>query len=77
MTIPCNKNITKLLNSYTIRITITLQYLLQSTKRALRISDWNKLEEQRNFSEFLGLFFIYLFKSKRLKKLQITAILKL
>ena len=38
MTIPCNKNITKLLNSYTIGITITLQCLLQSTKRALSVS---------------------------------------
>ena len=37
MTIPCNKNITKLLNSYTIGITITLQCLLQSTKRALNV----------------------------------------
>ena len=35
MIIPCNKNITKLKNNYTIGITITLQYLLQSTKYAL------------------------------------------
>ena len=34
MIIPCNKNITKLKNNYTIGITITLQYLLQSTKYA-------------------------------------------
>ena len=31
-----NKNITKLLNSYTKGITITLQCLLQSTKHTLR-----------------------------------------
>ena len=30
----CNKNITKQLNSYAIGISITLQCLLQSTKRA-------------------------------------------
>ena len=35
MTIPCDKNITKLKNDYTIGITITLQCLLQSTKHAL------------------------------------------
>ena len=35
MIIPCNKNITKLKNNYTIGITITLQHLLQSTKHAL------------------------------------------
>ena len=35
MTIPCNKNITKQLNSYSYVIAITLQGLLQRTKRAL------------------------------------------
>jgi hypothetical protein len=37
MTILCNKNITKQLNSYSYVIVITLQCLLQRTKRALRI----------------------------------------
>ena len=37
MTIPCNKNITKLKNNYTIGITITLQCLLQSTKHAINL----------------------------------------
>ena len=37
MIIPYNKNITKLLNSQTIGINITLQYLLQSTKHTLRV----------------------------------------
>ena len=41
MTIPCNRNITKQLNSYSLRISITLQF----TKRALSwvksiSSDW-------------------------------------
>ena len=35
MTIPCNKNIAKLKNNQTIGITITLQHLLQSTKRKI------------------------------------------
>jgi hypothetical protein len=35
MTIPCNKNITKQLNSYYVGIAITLQCLLPRTKRAL------------------------------------------
>ncbi len=35
MTIPYNKNITKQLNSYSYVIPITLQNLLQRTKRAL------------------------------------------
>ena len=38
MTIPCNKNITKQLNSYSYVIAITLQGLLQRTKRALCLS---------------------------------------
>ena len=37
MTIPCNKNITKQLNNYSYVIAITLQGLLQRTKRALNI----------------------------------------
>ena len=37
MTIPCNKNIIKQLNSYSYVIAITLQGLLQRTKRVLRI----------------------------------------
>ena len=37
MTIPCNKNITKQLNSYFYVIAITLQGLLQRSKRALKI----------------------------------------
>ena len=36
MIISCNKNITKHPNSYVIGISITLQYLLQSIKRAVR-----------------------------------------
>ena len=43
MTIPCNKNITKLLNSYIIGITITLQsikhtlnFLLTTLEKILR-----------------------------------------
>jgi hypothetical protein len=35
MTIPCNKNITKQLNSYSYIIIIILQDLLQRTKQAL------------------------------------------
>ena len=38
MIIFCNKNITKLLNSYTIVITIILQYLLQSTKHTPKVT---------------------------------------
>jgi hypothetical protein len=37
MTIPCNKNITKQLNNYSYVIAITLQGLLQRTKRALNV----------------------------------------
>ena len=36
MTIPCNKNITKLKNNQIIRIIITLQCILQSTKYVLK-----------------------------------------
>jgi hypothetical protein len=36
MTIPRNKNITKQLNNYSYVIVITLQGLLQRTKRALK-----------------------------------------
>ena len=36
MTIHCNKKITKLKNNQIIRIIITLQCLLQSTKHALK-----------------------------------------
>ena len=38
MAIPRNKNLTKQLNSYSYVIAITLQGLLQRTKRALRIT---------------------------------------
>ena len=37
MTISCNKNITKQLNSYSYVIVITLQGLLQRTKRAIDV----------------------------------------
>ena len=39
MTIPRNKNLTKQLNSYSYVIAITLQGLLQRTKRALSFRD--------------------------------------
>jgi hypothetical protein len=39
MTIPRNKNLTKQLNSYFYVITITLQGLLQRTKRALSLTE--------------------------------------
>ena len=46
MTIHCNKNITKQLNSYSYEITITLHDLLQCTKRALRVLQvWHKLND--------------------------------
>ena len=44
MVIPRNKNLTKQLNSYSYVIAITLQGLLQRTKRALIVNTFNYLE---------------------------------
>ena len=45
ITIHCNKKITKQPNSYAIRISITLQCLLQSTKRAINLNQQSVLKK--------------------------------
>ena len=64
MIIPCNKNITKLKNNYTIGITITLQRLLQSTKHALSeyiyilCASTQQLKKKKNCCENVRFYYI-------------------
>jgi hypothetical protein len=62
MTIHCNKNITKQLNSYSYVIAITLRCLLQRTTRALRVRQKTFIPTSGYICDthFLILFYFFL-----------------